>query len=182
MDALMTQKTSTKIRFVVAAVLLVSCIGCDQATKSLATRTLKHSPPQSYFGDTVRLGFAENPGGFLSLGGSLPDRSRFWLFIGLNSCMMTMLVAFLCLKRQMPYALFISLLLILAGGIGNLIDRLTNNGLVTDFIVMGVGPLRTGVFNVADIAVMLGATAIICLSFRTPVDATVSNTLTQNDG
>ena len=69
-------------------------------------------------------------------------------------------------QARHPYVVFIPLLFILSGGIGNLIDRVTNNGLVTDFIVMGVGPLRTGVFNVADVAVMFGAMAIVCLSFR----------------
>jgi len=43
---------------------------------------------------------------------------------------------------------------------GNLIDRVWNNGLVTDFINVGIGPVRTGVFNVADLAVTFGAIAV----------------------
>lgn len=168
----MSQKMSSKPRFTIAVLLLLSCVGCDQATKSIATRTLKDSPPKSYFGDTVRLDFAENPGGFLSLGGNLPEKPRFWLFVGLNSCIMIALAAYLILKRDIPFIVFIPLLLMLSGGIGNQIDRLTNNGMVTDFIVMGFGPLRTGVFNVADIAVMSGAVVIACLAFRAPIDGT----------
>ena len=41
--------------------------------------------------------------------------------------------------------LFVSLAYILAGGVGNLIDRVFNDGLVTDFLNIGVGPLRTGI-------------------------------------
>lgn len=175
----MSQSKSTKTRFFVAAFLLFSCVGCDQATKSLATRTLKNSAPQSYLGDTVRLDYAENPGGFLSLGGNLPEQPRFWLFVGLNSCMIFALAAYLILKREMPYVVFIPLLLMLAGGIGNQIDRLTNNGLVTDFIVMGVGPIRTGVFNVADIAVTAGAVMIVCLAFWPPTNGTSETTKAQ---
>jgi len=45
---------------------------------------------------------------------------------------------------------------LLAGGIGNLIDRLFHNGLVIDFLNVGIGPIRTGIFNVADMAIMAG--------------------------
>ena len=83
--------------------------------------------------------------------------------------MMVGLAVFLIFKRDLPYVVFIPLLLILAGGLGNLIDRVTNDGLVTDFIVMGVGPIRTGVFNVADIAVTFGGIAIAWLAFRPPI-------------
>jgi signal peptidase II len=54
-------------------------------------------------------------------------------------------------------ALFLSFVFSLAGGIGNLLGRLSNNGLVTDFINIGIGQLRTGVFNVADMAITFGA-------------------------
>ena len=42
-----------------------------------------------------------------------------------------------------------------AGGAANLINRLPD-GTVVDFINVGVGPVRTGIFNVADIAITLG--------------------------
>ena len=45
------------------------------------------------------------------------------------------------------------LALLLAGALGNLIDRIRWDGLVIDFLNLGIGPLRTGVFNVADMAV-----------------------------
>jgi signal peptidase II len=45
----------------------------------------------------------------------------------------------------------------LAGGLGNLIDRLAYGGYVVDFVNIGIGPLRTGVFNVADVGVVVGA-------------------------
>ena len=49
---------------------------------------------------------------------------------------------------------------------GNLIDRVVNNGLVIDFINLGVGPVRTGIFNVADIGVTFGAIAPMVCSRR----------------
>jgi signal peptidase II len=47
-------------------------------------------------------------------------------------------------------------LLLCAGGIGNLLDRVRYDGYVTDFLNMSIGPLRTGIFNLADVALMAG--------------------------
>lgn len=84
--------------------------------------------------------------------------------------MMLGLLSFLVLKRNMPLLRFISLVYVLSGGVGNLIDRVSNNGLVTDFINLGIGPIRTGVFNVADIAITFGAIAIFLLAFKRETD------------
>ena len=54
-------------RFAILAVLLVSLVGCDQASKHYAVTHWKNQPPQSYLGDVFRIQYAENPGAFLSL-------------------------------------------------------------------------------------------------------------------
>jgi signal peptidase II len=50
----------------------------------------------------------------------------------------------------------VALALLAASGLGNLIDRVMQHGLVTDFLNVGIGPLRTGIFNVADMVGMIG--------------------------
>ena len=151
-------------RLTLALAILSSFIGCDQATKQYATETLQHSQPQSYLGDTVRLGYALNPGGFLSMGAQLSPTTRFTIFVTLNLCVMSAVALFLFYNWNARRAVFVSLTYILAGGIGNLIDRVSNNGLVTDFMNVGVGPVRTGIFNVADVGVMFGALVlVVCL-------------------
>jgi signal peptidase II len=151
-------------RFLLAAAILCSCIGCDQATKSLATHAFKNCPPQVLLGGTIRLQYAQNPGGFLSLGTNLPEEVRRWFFVGLNAAIMLAVLGVLVFRHNIPLPLFIALASVLAGGIGNLIDRVTNNGLVTDFINVGIGPLRTGIFNIADIAVTFGGIAVVLLA------------------
>jgi len=151
-------------RLTLALAILSSFIGCDQATKKYATETLQHSEPQSYLGDTVRLDYALNPGGFLSLGSQLSETARFRVFVGFNLCLLTAVTVFLFYNWNVRLTIFVSLTYILAGGIGNLIDRISNHGLVTDFLNVGVGPLRTGIFNVADVGIVFGAVALaICL-------------------
>lgn len=51
--------------------------------------------------------------------------------------------------------------LVAAGGTGNLLDRLMNKGLVTDFLNVGIGSLRTGIFNVADMAILVGTILLV---------------------
>ena len=132
--------------------------------------SLRDQPPRSYFADMVRLDYAQNPGGFLSVGANLPDSFRTGLFIGTNCTMMLGLLSFIFLKRNIPLQLFVSLVYVLSGGVGNLIDRVSNNGLVTDFINIGIGPIRTGVFNVADMAITFGAIAIGLLTLKRNMD------------
>ncbi len=55
-------------------------------------------------------------------------------------------------------------LLILAGGFGNLYDRAVNDGRVVDFMLLQIGPLKTGVFNVADIAILAGLFGFLFVS------------------
>lgn len=52
------------------------------------------------------------------------------------------------------------------GGVGNLIDRIFNEGRVIDFMNIGVGSLCTGVFNVADIAISFGVVWRFTISFK----------------
>ena len=96
----MNTKKTPRLKLLLALVILSSCIGCDQATKTIATRTLADGPPKSFVADTIRLDYALNPGGFLSIGTNLPDNVRTLTFVVLNSCIMFGLVAFLCLKRN----------------------------------------------------------------------------------
>jgi signal peptidase II len=44
------------------------------------------------------------------------------------------------------------------------LDRARNGGHVVDFLNVGVGPLRTGVFNVADVAIVAGALGLLWAS------------------
>ena len=153
-------------RTIVLLAILVLGIGIDQGTKWWATQTLERHVVHSYLGDTFRLTYALNPGAFLGLGGNLSETARFWLLTGLNTVFLVALVVVLIFNWKMRPVSFVSLALLLSGGIGNLIDRTTQNGLVTDFLNVGIGSLRTGIFNVADMAIMAGAGILLWQSFR----------------
>jgi signal peptidase II len=149
-------KTSARI---FALVLLLTTIGCDRVTKHLATTRLAGNSAQSYLNGTVRLEYAENPGAFLSLGENLPTWARTGLLtVGAMLGLAAVAVASFKLRRRSTA--FIGSILFLAGGASNLIDRITR-GTVVDFVNVGVGSLRTGIFNVADVALMVGVGLIV---------------------
>lgn len=144
---------------------MVSSVGCDQATKAIANATIADGPALSYFGDTVRLTYAENPGGFLSVGADLPPAVRSWLFGIAPAIVVVGLLVPLLRNHALGRWEVVALGLIVSGAVGNLIDRLVL-GAVRDFVTVGIGPLRTGIFNVADLAVTVGVT-MFCFMLTT---------------
>jgi signal peptidase II len=142
---------------------IVAMIGCDRATKQMAAIALAGTPRLSFLADTVRIEYAENPGGFLSAGAHLPPAARTGLFVVGNGLALVLVVAVAIRRRWKGWPLA-GLCLFIAGGASNWIDRAAH-GSVIDFINVGVGPLRTGIFNIADVAIMLGI-AIVVLTER----------------
>jgi signal peptidase II len=51
--------------------------------------------------------------------------------------------------------------MMVGGGLSNWFDRLVNEGRVVDFMNLGIGSFRTGIFNVADVAIMAGAAVMV---------------------
>jgi signal peptidase II len=65
----------------------------------------------------------------------------------------------------------IALALCVGGGVSNLVDRLRSSGAVVDFINVGVGGVRTGIFNFADMAIMAGGFLLVISLARKPARA-----------
>lgn len=146
--------------------LVVLTIGLDQATKRIAAALLKGEPGHSWLGDTLRIQYAENPGAFLSLGANLPPWARTAVF-SFGSALLLGFCLYTALRNQWPRVAQIGLCLIFGGGVSNLIDRLAR-GWVIDFLNVGIGSLRTGIFNVADMALMLGVAIVLLTGHRPP--------------
>jgi signal peptidase II len=143
---------------------VAATISCDRLTKHAATVALAGADARSYLADTVRLEFAENPGGFLSLGANLPVTARTAFFTTITGLLLLVLAVFAVRTRRAGWST-LGLMLFLTGGASNWIDRVLR-GSVVDFLNVGIGPLRTGVFNVADVAIMSGAVLFVIAEFR----------------
>ena len=144
--------------------LIVSTIGCDHVTKNIATYALAGTPPRSFLADTVRLAYVENTGGFLSLGAALPPALRTAVFTVATGLMLIGLAVF-ALRSGLGGWPVLGLALFAAGGASNWLDRVVR-GAVVDFVNVGIGPVRTGVFNVADVAIMVGVGIFLIAEVR----------------
>ncbi|MDR2485126.1 MAG: signal peptidase II [Treponema sp.] len=128
----------------------------DRVTKYIASVYLKDSEPVRLLKDTILLLYAENTGAFLSLGTHWNIYIKYFvlLIIPLIICIIGLL--YVMLKEIKLYRIAI-ISCIIGGGIGNLVDRLCNEFKVIDFINFGIGRLRTGILNAADLSVTFGA-------------------------
>lgn len=151
-------------RLTLLALVMGATIGCDRVTKVLAQSWLAGHPAQSFLADSVRLVYSENVGGFLSLGASLSPPLRTALFTGATGIVLLLLIVMLVRSRDaLLYEL--ALALFIAGGVSNWLDRLLR-GSVVDFLNLGIGPLRTGIFNVADVAITAGVVLLVLAEWR----------------
>jgi len=153
-------------RLLLVLLLILGGVGCDQATKRIASNGLRAVAPRSYAGDTFRLLYSENPGSFLGLGGGLPEDLRFAVFVVGVGALLFGLLGFVLLSRAPAPNTVVGVGLILGGGLSNWADRVANGNLVVDFMNVGVGPLRSGVFNVADLLIELGALVLLVGAWR----------------
>jgi signal peptidase II len=135
---------------------MVGCVGCDQVTKAVARAHLPQGHSLSLLDDTLRLQHAENAGAFLSIGASLPEGMRRALFTAGGALLTLGAMGWALFSPRLKWSGVIGAALISGGGVGNLIDRFAQGGHVTDFLNVGIGGLRTGIFNVADMALVLG--------------------------
>jgi signal peptidase II len=145
-------------RLVLLALAALS-VGCDRVTKRAATDWLAGEPTRSYLGDTLRLTYAKNTGGFLSLGANLPAGVRTAVFTVATAVILAALVV-LAVRGAASGNRLAALAFFVAGGVSNWLDR-AFEGSVVDFLNVGLGPVRTGVFNVADMAIMFGAALFV---------------------
>ena len=134
-------------------------IGCDRVTKHVAATTLAEAPSRSFLADTFRLEYVENTGAFLGLGAAWPLAVRTAVF-GVGNGLLLVGLVVLAMRARWPRRALLGVALFVAGGASNLLDRITY-GMVIDFMNVGIGALRTGIFNVADVAIMLGASILV---------------------
>ena len=136
-------------------IAIVATIGCDRVTKHFAATMLAGRSSQSFLADTVRLEYGENAGGFLSLGASLPAMARISVFV-IGTGVALLSCVWVAVRSPVGGWTLLGLSLFVGGGASNWADRVTQ-GRVIDFLNVGVGSFRSGIFNVADMAIMLGA-------------------------
>jgi signal peptidase II len=133
----------------------VTVILADFVTKAIAVYSLvPQRIPHELIGDTVRFTLVYNPGAAFGL--HLGAYSR-WIFMVLTIGALFILARLYRATRDGDLVRTLAIALVCAGAIGNLIDRIRSARGVVDFIDVGIGDTRWPTFNVADMAVSIGA-------------------------
>ena len=91
----------------------------------------------------------------MSLGADWPGAARIAVFTVATGLALLALVV-IAIRDGFAGPSTVGFVLFVVGGASNWIDRVLH-GRVVDFLNLGIGPIRTGVFNVADVAIMAGA-------------------------
>jgi signal peptidase II len=137
--------------FAVAALVII----LDQASKRIIWETLQYRGGMDVIDGVLRFSLSKNSGAVMGILRS----SRSMLLI-VTAVAIVVLIVFAYRMRYAPASKRVYLGLIIGGAFGNLIDRLAT-GEVVDFIDMGFGRFRWPTYNVADIAVTVGAVLLI---------------------
>lgn len=150
-----------------AVVLFVA----DQVSKQVVVANLAFGERIDIIGDLAQLWHVRNTGAAFSI---LPGAT--WVFIPVTLVAIGMVVYFHRTLRGRRAWIQVVLGAILAGALGNLVDRV-RLGYVVDFVSLGVGETRFPTFNVADSAVVLGIGALV--AYLTFADRTSSATVAE---
>jgi signal peptidase II len=141
-------------------------VGLDQGTKLLAREVLVPGELHSYLGGALWIELVRNRGAFLSLGSTLSEPMRQALLVGAVAVFLAAALGWLLFSKTSTAVGRWTIAAVVAGGAGNLVDRIWFNGGVVDFLNVGVGNLRTGIFNVADMYITGVVVFVLLRSIR----------------
>jgi signal peptidase II len=162
------QKKNT-FGFAILLLLIILNIGCDQVSKIIVRQKIDYNENISLIDNHLTLTKVENTGAFLSTGDNLPKAVRFMLLSILPIIVLGYGLYYLFFLKNVPKEIQLGLCFLIGGGIGNIFDRLMY-GSVTDFLHIDFVVFRTGIFNFADISVMIGVGMLFFQSFIKRID------------
>lgn len=152
------------IRIILILLTVSVNIGCDQVSKSIVREKIGYGETIQYLDNHLTLTKVENTGAFLSLGDSWPPFIKSALLLLMPLIVIGLGLGYLVVTFRLSRLFIAGACFIIGGGIGNLIDRFVYSS-VTDFLHLQFGVFQTGIFNMADVSVMVGVGLILLNSF-----------------
>lgn len=143
--------------YIIAIAVSVLFLIADRVTKYLVESNMDLGESIPFIPKVLDFTFIHNEGGAW---GILSGKT--WLLVVFTAVVMAGCVYFLIKNGKKSPLLFWAICLILSGGVGNMIDRIFNDGKVIDFFRTLF--IEYPIFNVADITVVIG-TGLLILYF-----------------
>ncbi|CDF78004.1 lipoprotein signal peptidase [Formosa agariphila KMM 3901] len=147
--------------------LIAINIALDQISKYVVRANVTPHKVTELIGDSFILTNVENSGAFLSLGSDLNPTLKSIFLLILPIAVLGYVTYYILTQKALDKYSVVGFSCIIGGGIANVYDRILY-GSVTDFLHIDLGGIfKTGVFNVADMSVMLGMGLLLYSNFVT---------------
>jgi signal peptidase II len=159
-------KVSKGITSIVILLIVICNVGCDQISKTIVRNEIGYYENIKVYINNITLTKVENTGAFLSVGSVLPEFLKFILLILLPSVVLLTGLYFILTKARLSRLTIVGAAFVIGGGIGNLYDRIMF-GSVTDFLHIDFVIFQTGIFNFADVSIMIGMAMIVAAAYAT---------------
>ncbi|GLB47792.1 signal peptidase II [Neptunitalea lumnitzerae] len=152
-------KRAVYLKLFVGLALVLANVSCDQLTKKEVRRSIDSHEYIEVISTNFILTKVENTGAALSFGQNFAPFVKLIIF-QILPILVLIYMFYYAIHKTDTNLKFIAITFIVGGGIGNIIDRIRYDS-VTDFMYMELGPLHTGVFNMADVSVTLGGLLLL---------------------
>ena len=141
------------IYYIIYTAVIIGGIVLDQLSKLISVKLLAPIESVPLWEGVLHLTYVENRGAAF---GMLAEHR--WVFMSISTIAITAIAIYLYSGRNTSKLYTSALMLIVSGGIGNMIDRIAL-GYVVDFIDFAL--IDFAVFNIADSLVCIGAGLLV---------------------
>lgn len=152
------------ISYILAVITGVIVLAVDQFTKVFISNNFEMAKSYEFLPGIIDITYIHNDGGAWGMLGGYT-----WLLLSVTIVIMLVCIALLLKCGVKNKLMFWSVMLILSGGVGNMIDRIFRGGNVIDFLHFEFWPTFP-VFNVADCAIVIGAGLLLVYFFKDMLD------------
>jgi len=140
--------------YIIAIVCSALILIADQVSKYLIVANFQYGESKTIIDGLLNFDYIHNRGAAFGI-----LQSQTWILLGITVLVMIICIGMLIKKTFDSKLMFWAILFVLAGGTGNMIDRIFRGGNVVDFLEFGF--IRFPIFNIADCSVVIGASLII---------------------
>ena len=135
-------------------------IGCDQFSKSIVRYNIDDNETVQVLKDYIVLITVENTGAAFGVGANLPSGLKVFYLQLIPIAILLFLFRLILIDKELSMLIVVGIAFAIGGAFGNILDRIFY-GSVTDFIQLNIGTYKSGIFNIADIIVVLGMLLVI---------------------
>jgi signal peptidase II len=154
-----------KLKYLILFSLSGLVVALDQLTKNLAYLNLAPGEELSLIGNALTLVLSHNTGFAFGLILRAPDSVRDVFFVGIPVFALVLIVMIFIKLQDDEMLTSVALTTLLAGALGNLIDRV-QYGHVLDFLRLRLFGFEFPPFNIADASIIIGVILMVINTFR----------------